>query len=239
MVKFILKEKKGLETAAFTNYLDDFLFALLLQSLSNLMVQTFMEMCEKLGVPISLDKMEWASTRIIFLGILLDGTYLVLVVPEDKRIRALNQLQACFSGNKVRIQEIQSLAGLLNFLNKAIIPGRVFTHRMYAKFSNIIDGNGNKIVSGKFKPHHHIKVDKEFKLDCQVWIGFLNSQERQRTGICRPFIDFTKNVTSAQVLRFLYRHCKRRILRNGRNFQLQMVVCTVGTGLHKTVQPQH
>ena len=58
---------------------------------------------------------------------------------------------------------------------------------MYAKFSGIIDLNGNKIVNTKLKQHHHLRLDAEFKEDCRVWIGFLT--ENDNWGICRPFID--------------------------------------------------
>ena len=68
---------------------------------------------------------------------------------------------------------------------------------MYSKFSNIIDKNGNKLTMSTLKPHHHIKVDQEFKLDCGVWRNFLLKQND--CGICRPFIDYSQ-AFSAEIL---------------------------------------
>ena len=56
----------------------------------NELVRSFIELCEELGVPVSIEKTDWASTLITFLGVLLDGKNLVLAIPEDKRIKALN-----------------------------------------------------------------------------------------------------------------------------------------------------
>ena len=91
------------------------------------------------------------------------------------------------------------LAGLLNFLNKAIVPGWVFTRRIYAKYSGIIDMNENKILTVCLKPHHHVKLDQEFSLDCSVWLNFLIRSENQE--LYRPFIDFNLSL-QADVLEF-------------------------------------
>ena len=95
-------------------------------------------------VPISLEKTEWASTRMIFLGILLDGEYKVLVVPEEKRIKALNLLESLIQKNKAKVRELQQLAGTLNFLSCAIYPGRAFIRSMYDKFTGFVNLMGNK-----------------------------------------------------------------------------------------------
>ena len=63
----------------------------------------------------------------VFLGILLDGEHHILIIPEEKRIRAINELQSVLGKKKATIKELQQLTGLLNFLNKAIVLGRAFT----------------------------------------------------------------------------------------------------------------
>ena len=40
------------------------------------------------------------------------------------------------------------------------------------------------------KSHHHIKLDKEFKEDCRVWLDFLDSSPIDTT-VCRPWVDFS------------------------------------------------
>ena len=89
------------------------------------------------------------------------------------------------------VKQLQQLTGYLNFLCKVIHPGRAFTRGMYSKFSNILDGNT------KLKPYHHIKLDNEFKFDCQVWKQFLQSNESQ--VVCRPMLDLSKHSTTIQL----------------------------------------
>ena len=86
-------------------------------------------------------------------------------------------------------KKIQQLCGYLNFLSKAIFPGRSFTHRMYAKFSEVINIGGapKDATQYKFNQHYHLRLDAEFKLDCQVWIDFLSSNLAQVVN--RPMVD--------------------------------------------------
>ena len=48
------------------------------------------------------------------------------------------------------------------------------------------------------RQHHHIRIDAEFKLDCNTWIQFLHA----RTPVARPFVDFNKSSFSAEELKF-------------------------------------
>ena len=82
-----------------------------------------------------MDKTEWGTDIIVFLGILLNGRYHFLAVPESKKMKALNSLKLLSQKKKGVVRDLQSLAGLLNFLNRVIVPGRAFTRRMYVKFS--------------------------------------------------------------------------------------------------------
>ena len=181
-----------------TNYLDDFLFIARTLRRCNYLINKFLDLCKHLGIPVSMDKTEWGSEMIIFLGILLDGKHLVLAVPEDKRVRATNLLTELADEDKKKatVKQLQQLCGLLNFLGKAIFPGRSFTRRMYAKFSEIVNINGAPKSANdyKWKQHHHVKLDKEFKLDCTVWLRFLSSEIC--SVVCRPMVDLQKMDTS-------------------------------------------
>ena len=63
----------------------------------------------------------------------------------------------------------------LNFLCRAIVPGRAFTRYLYAH-----------TAGAKLKPHHHVKVTGEMKADLQVWLQFLQCPE----VFSQPFIDY-------------------------------------------------
>ena len=140
-----------------TNHLDDFLFIALLKLECDRMMETFFKMCKRINCLISMEKTEFAEPRMIFLGVLLDGLMHYICVPEDKQVRAISQLKFFMGKKAATIKEIQVLTGLLNFLNRAIVPGRTFTRRMYAKL-RITDKNGAHL-----KQYHHLNIGREFK----------------------------------------------------------------------------
>ena len=95
----------------------------------------------------------------------------------------------------VTILNIQRLSGILNFLHRAIVPGRTFTRRMYEKLT-WCDNEGRKL-----KQFHHVRLDKEFIEDCKVWLDFLKESESRHNNLCRPFIDLD-STTEASMLNF-------------------------------------
>ena len=116
---------------------------------------------------------------------MLDGEHLTLSIPIDKKNRALKMLQYFADKHKVRVKHPQQLTGYLNFLSRAVLPGRAFTRRMYAKYSNITQDK-----SGKHKQYHHVCLDSKFKFDCQVWRSFLSHHDH--AVLCRPMLDVRK-----------------------------------------------
>ena len=130
------------------NYLDDFLFVDVEEQACNRQVNIFLELCCQINILVSLEKTEWALYRIVFLGILLDGGNLLLCVPLDKRYKALKIINNFLCRNKATIRQVQELTGYLNFLCRAVFPGRSFMRRMYAKV--------NSKQGKKLKPYHHI-----------------------------------------------------------------------------------
>ena len=182
-----------------TNYLDDFLFIALTLIRCNFLIQEFLNLCEEIGVPIALEKTEWATLQIVFLGILLDGEHLSLGIPLEKCNRALYLLNSMLSRRKATVKELQTLCGYLNFLNKAIFPGRTFTRRMYAKYSTMMPPpspvtkkNCDAVLqqfqsSFKLKQYHHVNLDGEFKKDCEIWVKFLDANIG--SVVNRPMVD--------------------------------------------------
>ena len=59
-----------------------------------------------------------------------------------------------------------------------MIPGRAFTRRLYYYTRN----------DGKFKPHHHMRVSQEMRLDLSMWKIFLH----HHTALSRHFLDFSE-----------------------------------------------
>ena len=167
-----------------TNYLDDFLFVYISIYGCNGIVHVFLDVCKHIGFPVALEKTEWGTDQIVFLGMLLDGKRHTISISEERRVQILHLVQRFKDKRKATIKDLQSLARHLNFVNRAIVPGRAFTRRMYAKFTgkNIMSNSGRLL-----KPHHHVKIDAEFRLDCQMWELFL----KDVSAVTRPFVDLS------------------------------------------------
>ena len=147
-----------------TNYLDDYLFVQKTLEDCNNLVRNFLQLCETIGVTVAEDKTEFVTQVIVFLGILLDGENFVLALPEEKCNKAINWIQSMLVKKKTTVKELEKLVGFLNFLGRAIVPGRAFTRRMNSKFTKQTEC---------LKQYHHINLDREFKDDCKMWKIFL------------------------------------------------------------------
>ena len=165
-----------------TNYLDDFLFVGETELICNRMVRQFLTLCSFLGCEVAPEKTEWAAPRVIFLGIMLNGDTCTLSLPVQKSNKALELLNWAISKRKVTIKFIQRLTGTLNFLNKAVVPGRAFTRGMYAKLK-VTNNKGDKL-----KQYHHVSLGKEFLSDCEIWKEFLTNSTCVARN-CRPYVD--------------------------------------------------
>ena len=187
-----------------SNYLDDFLFIALTIWACNLIIKGFLDMCQELGVPISKEKTEWGTVRIVFLGLLLDGEFFLIALPEEKRTRAVALLQHFLTKRKATVKELQGLCGYLNFLNRAIYPGRTFTCRMYAKFEGCVSKSRttSQMESSNqafhLKPYHHVCLDSEFKADCRIWLEFLTQTQISKV-INRPMIDIMDETKAKEI----------------------------------------
>ena len=202
-LKFLIEIRAKAEKAV-SNYLDDFLFIALTVMRCNYIISQFLMMCSEIGVPIADEKTKWAAELVVFLGLLLDGRFMLIRLPLEKKDRALKMLQNFIDRKKATVKELQQLCGFLNFLCRAIHPGRPFLCRMYSKYSKVFALPFNKKradvrnvqdeamiqkPSNKLKPHHHIRLDAEFKADCRVWLEFLNNDSELDNIVNRPMID--------------------------------------------------
>ena len=130
------------------NYLDDFFFVAWLKMLCNCQVNTFLEVCSEINFPVSLEKIFWATERLIFLGLPLDMERQLICILLEKIVKALEFIRYFLNENnkKATVLQLQKLTGFLNFLGRCIIPGRAFTRRMYT------------YIKLKRLQHHHIRI---------------------------------------------------------------------------------
>ena len=122
----------------------------------------------------------------MFLGFLLNTKEETILIPIEKIEKLRGQLLDLCSRKKTTILKFKQMTGLMNFICRAIVPGRAFTRRFYAKFAN-----------PKLKAHYHIEVDSEMKLDASVWLQFLETLNS--SALCRPFVDFLKTLFADQI----------------------------------------
>ena len=168
------------------NYLDDFLFAHLIKLLCNNQIQTFLEVCDSISFPVSLEKTFWGTTRLTFLGLLLDTISQCVYIPVEKVLKAVNLIEAVLNNKskKVTLNQLQKICGFLNFLGRCVIPGRAFTRRLYVYTAN-----------DKLLPHHHIRINGEMRADLCMWLTFL----KHPSVFCRPFLDFSNTLVADEI----------------------------------------
>ena len=120
-------------------------------------------MCEWLGIPLALEKVEEPSTPLNFLGITLDTVRMEARLPTDKLQRA-RELVSSWTMRKSAIKhEILSFIGILQHATKIVKSDRTFLHRMYETAAKLRE------------LHFHTRLNKEFRSDLCWWDIFLES----------------------------------------------------------------
>ena len=137
-----------------------------------------MDICVAIHFPMSLEKTFWATTQLVFLGMLLDTIAQTVSIPVNKIRKGLHLICTILDrkSKKVTITEMEQLTGFLNFLCRGVVSGYAFTRRLYA------------LTAGKqyLKQHHHVKLNYEYRQDLEMWKDFLKRPE----AYCHPFLDF-------------------------------------------------
>jgi len=154
--------KSGLETL--DHYLDDFFFAgeSSTQNCAKLM-ETFVEVCKELGVPLAEDKTIGPTAQIIFLGMEIDTVLMVVKITQDKLERLKLMLLSIISKKRIALKELESVTGLMAFCSRAISSSRAFIRRFYDLIASVKNG----------KPYYSVRLNREVKEDAMVWLEFL------------------------------------------------------------------
>ena len=118
--------------------------------------------CADIGLPLAPDKTVAPTTSITFLGLTIDSQKQTIGIPQEKIAKAKSQLLLLTSKRTMKVRQIQSIAGLLNFNCKAIPPGRPFLRRLFDS------------VAGKPK-HCWANISRDMKEDAHAWLNFLES----------------------------------------------------------------
>lgn len=124
-------------------------------------LKVFLDLCKIIGVPIKQEKTVTATTNIIFMGLEIDSIKMEARLPEDKLAKLRELLGSFKSRRKVKLRELQSLLGLLNFCCKVVLPGRAFLRRLIDLTRHVV------------KPYHRITLSKEARRDLSAWHIFI------------------------------------------------------------------
>ena len=139
------------------------LWSPLFHSLRPCSLHRFTAMCEDTGIPIATEKTFGPSTKLSFAGIDFDSIEMTARLPSDKVQKCLDAIKAMKVKKKVKLREMQSLIGLLNFACSVVVPGRAFLRRL-------ID-----LTKGVKRPFHRVSLNKEARADLAAWELFLDS----------------------------------------------------------------
>ena len=167
------------------NYLDDYLFAALMKAYCNWQVDQFIQVCNEIKMPVSAKKTQFAMQSIVFLGFLVDGKNRLVLIPLEKLQRAEKLIKEfpTLWKRKTTVLCLQQFCRFFNFLYRCVISGRAFTPWLYAP------------IKAYLKPHHHIRVTGEMKMDLRMWQQFL----LHPSTFCCPFTDFSISSLATEV----------------------------------------
>ena len=157
-LQFILENK---EIKFIVHYLDDFLIANSSFNKCKDDLDLFLSTCKALNIPIALDKTFTPSQNIQFLGLDIDTVAETIKVPSEKIHKARTEIMKILNLKKCTLRDWQSLLGLLQFMCRAVVPGRAFLQNLY------------RVMVGCSKPFHRIRITKNIKKDLLIWLEFL------------------------------------------------------------------
>lgn len=146
------------------HYLDDFLlFGRPDSEEAQFALQTALEVCDGLHVPVATHKTEGPGTCVTFLGILVDTLRAELRLPQDKLERLQALVTAWVHKKACTRAELESFIGNLSHAATVVRQGRTFLHGLF------------QLLSVARSPHHHVRLPIGARADILWWRCFLCS----------------------------------------------------------------
>ena len=101
------------------------------------------------------------------MGIVLDSVRIEARLPQDKLARINEHLSSFTKRRSVRLAELQSLIGTLQFACKVVVQDRTFLQRAI------------NLTRGLPSRFHHVMLNREFIKDLDKWKVFLLKWNRR------------------------------------------------------------
>ena len=127
-----------------------------------------LQMFSKLNIALSPDKLQAPSTRIEFLGLVIDTTLMEIQLPVEKLNRYRTELEEWRDKTEANKIELQSLLGKLVHASRAISHGRSFYQHL---LEALRDYNNNNYYDDKTQ----IKLTPYTRSDIKWWYQFIHT----------------------------------------------------------------
>ena len=124
-LEWVAKTKLGV--SEMVHYIDDFLFLAESSTKCAADMNAFISLCEQMGVPLAPEKTRGPTTVLPFLGIILDTVNLEARLRGDKLAKCKSMVADFLARQKVSLQELHSLLGLLGHAACVVVSGRCFS----------------------------------------------------------------------------------------------------------------
>ncbi len=155
-------EKEGVSWLA--HYIDDFITVGppgTLECATNTAIMH--EVCEKLGMPVELDKDEGPATALSFLGLELDTVTLEVRLSVEK-MGQLKALLGSWRGRKAcKKRDLLSLIGSLTHTCRAVKPGRCYLRRLI------------ELSTSARRLDQWVRLNREARSDLEWWYLFISA----------------------------------------------------------------
>lgn len=164
-LEWIGRYKLGLNSV---HILDDFLLVSPSREVGQVHLQSFVDMCADVGVPLAPEKTFPPDTTMVFVGFEIDTVQEMVRLPQDKLEKCRREIETLLSSQKTTLRQLQSVTGLLSFACEVVLPGRAFLRRLF------------DLTIGVRKPYFRVRLTRGAKEDLNVWLSFL----KQYNGRC-------------------------------------------------------
>ena len=157
-----LATKQGAQGLA--HYLDDYIVVgAPLSGECAQSLETLLEVCAELGIPVAVEKGQDPTTCLIFLGIEFDTVSMEIRLPKEK-LERLQALQGSWRGKRsCQRVELESLAGHLHHACKVVRPGRRFLRGILS------------LLAKTHSRHHYARLNEACRADMEWWHAFVSS----------------------------------------------------------------
>lgn len=124
-------------------------------------LRVLMKLLRRLGFAINYNKVVMPTTKLTFLGVVIDSLNMTLELPQDKIIDLTADLKSLRSRRRVTKCQLQSLTGKLNFACAVIYGGHFFVRRLYDAIAKLRS------------PWHRTRITRDICDDIDWWLVFL------------------------------------------------------------------